>query len=63
MTKVKKIQIFKDSKGEARVRMVFENGKKTNVTEGYKNTTYAEKLAQDLRKQLHLKKAVEDLRK
>ena len=57
----KKVQVFEGRDGDARVRMVFGNNRKTNVTEGYENTSYARKVGTDLAKALGVK--VQDLTK
>lgn len=50
MKRDKKLQIFVDAKKETRVRLVAGNGRKINVTEGYKNSSYAKELAKQLQK-------------
>lgn len=50
MGRDKKVQIFKDSKKETRVRIVGGNGEKMFTSEGLSSTTYAKKLAENLKK-------------
>ena len=57
----KKVQIFKGQDGDPRIRMVFKNGRKMNVTEGYENISYARTFARDIGKALEVK--IEDLTK
>ncbi|OHB05327.1 MAG: hypothetical protein A3A26_01935 [Candidatus Zambryskibacteria bacterium RIFCSPLOWO2_01_FULL_47_14] len=57
----KKVQVFKGQDGDARVRMVFKNNRKMNVSEGYENTTYARKVGNEIGNALGIK--VDDLTK
>ncbi|KKS81046.1 MAG: hypothetical protein UV55_C0023G0008 [Candidatus Gottesmanbacteria bacterium GW2011_GWC1_43_10] len=63
MKRNKKLQIFVDSKKATRVRLVAGNGRKINVTEGYKNPSYAKELAKQLQKFGGRGTKIEDLTK
>ncbi len=51
----KKVVAKKDARGEIRIGMVFKNGKKLNVSQGYDNSTYARKMGQELAHALGVK--------